>query len=813
MATLDNLVKSNPGYENIDEVHFRRGELLFTENNLSEAEKAYQQVITYGEASAYYERSLYKRGWTLFKQNRIDEGIEEFVRLFDLKFPGAKEGYFELQEKSLTDQELIADALRAVSLSLSYIGGADQVPQYFTGENARNYEDLVYGSLAAHYFEKGRYVDSALAGLEFVRQHPESAQAALFQHRAITAYQEAGFADDVLKGKRDYIDLYEAGYAAWNFEGNDDLEIQVTVFFEDYLIELAQYSHTLAQAEKNTVQRAELYEEAITLYEKYLNYFEQNDNSPEMRFLMAEALFESGRFQESTIQYEKVAYETESEFDKASVAGYAALLAYDKHQELLPPLPTREELIKAKEEGATEAPSVSWKRLAIDSSLRFFDRYSMHESANIVLTRAANDLFSLGELESAISVATRLVSLQPPAAQDLRLSAWSVIAHSEFELEDYVSSENAYTQVLALLPQNDSKYKETRELIAASIYKQGDIARKAGDTQLAVNNFLRIANTVPGSDVQVGAEYDAATVLLDVEDWVGAIGVLLSFRNKYPDNELQSNVTQNLAVAYLESEKPLDAAGEFRRLSDESDDLQVKREALYQSAELYEQENVPSKAAETYSYYLELYREPFIEIVEVQQKMIDLSLGSKNTAAADEWRQKLIDYEANGGAQRNERSKYLAANAVLDLAEPQILAYKSMNLTVPLDVSFQAKRDQMQVALGLLSNAAAYGVESVSTASTYHTAELYRSLSESLLTSERPEGLSELEAEEYTLLLEDQAYPLEDQAIEIHEINIARMPNGIYDEWVRESLKTLASLLPVRYNKEEQSEKYVKSVQ
>ena len=76
-------------------------------------------------------------------------------------------------------------------------------------------------------------------------------------------------------------------------------------------------------------------------------------------------------------------------------------------------------------------------------------------------------------------------------------------------------------------------------------------------------------------------------------------------------------------------------------------------------------------------------------------------------------------------------------------------------------------------------------------------------LSRDLMASDRPKGLNELELEQYEILLEEQAFPFEDNAIDIHEQNASRSWNGIYDKWVKESFASLKELLPGRYDKSE----------
>jgi hypothetical protein len=81
------------------------------------------------------------------------------------------------------------------------------------------------------------------------------------------------------------------------------------------------------------------------------------------------------------------------------------------------------------------------------------------------------------------------------------------------------------------------------------------------------------------------------------------------------------------------------------------------------------------------------------------------------------------------------------------------------------------------------------------------------------MDSERPAELSELELSQYEILLEEQAFPFEEQAIDVHQVNAARTADGVYDDAVRASLDALAALLPVRYAKNEQGEVYVATIQ
>ncbi len=80
------------------------------------------------------------------------------------------------------------------------------------------------------------------------------------------------------------------------------------------------------------------------------------------------------------------------------------------------------------------------------------------------------------------------------------------------------------------------------------------------------------------------------------------------------------------------------------------------------------------------------------------------------------------------------------------------------------------------------------------------------------MTSQRPKGLKKDELEQYNVLLEEQAFPFEEKAIELHEINAKRTADGIYDSSVRGSFAALGQLRPARYGKVERSGRTVDAI-
>jgi tetratricopeptide (TPR) repeat protein len=424
-----------------------------------------------------------------------------------------------------------------------------------------------------------------------------------------------------------------------------------------------------------------------------------------------------------------------------------------------------------------------------------------------VLVRTAREYYELKEYAKAVDVADLVLARRPAVDVEKQRTAWTVIANGRFELGEFDKAEGAYLQVQTLLAPTDPQRAAIDERVAASVYKQAEAKRALGDSRGAVDDFLRVAALSPNAKIRATADYDAAALLLTMQDWPGAIDVLEGFRRNFPGSELQPDVTRKLAVAYVEAGRVGPAAAEFERIAQSPTETpDVQREALQQAAALYEKSGDGPKTVAMLEQYVKRFPQPFDQSIEARQKLADIAGRQGDTRRRAALLDDVIRADRAAGAGRTDRSRFLAARAQLELAQPARDAFVAIQLTSPLKKSLAAKRAAMESALKAYGAADEYAIAEVSTAATYEMAELYRRLSADLLKSERPKSLGAEELEQYDLLLEEQAFPFEEKAIEIHLVNTARAAQGVYDPAVRSSFAALAKLKPARFAKTEQGE-------
>ncbi len=783
LASLDRLVQTYPGSRLLDEAQFRRGELLFSAKQYPAAQLAYEAVIQFGKSSQFYNQSYYKHGWSLFKQGENERSLASFAAVLDALLVSRSDvgALIEVESLSRPNQELVEDTLRVMSITFSYADGAKTLDAFLAQGKPRPYAYVLYARLGDLYMEKERYTDAADSYRAFAANNRNHEKAPLLEMQAIEAYSRGGFPQLVLEGKQEFVESYSFGTPYW--QGRDpEHETKVVVELKANLHDLAQHYHAEAQRSKSVAD----YQEAAKYYRSYLTSFPKDPDAAVTNYLLADTLFESHQFLDAAREYEQTAYGYGGQ-GKAADAGYAAIVAYGKYEETI------------SGEAKTEV-----HRQSVDSSLKFAAAFPQHPESATVLMHAARDLYAAGDYLRALSAAQQLLAMRPPVDATKQRVAWTVIANSNFEQGEYGPAEQAYGNAKALMPNDDPERGVIVERLAASIYKQAEQKNKAGDSAAAVEDFLRVAQLAPTSKIRVNADFDAAALLITAKQWDRAIVVLEGFRANFPHSDLQPDVTRKLAVAYSEAHRPAAAAAEFEQISQmPGESPEVQREATERAAALYEEAGNTAKTRAMLENFVRRYPQPLDPALEARSKLATMADKAGDASGRDHWLREIIAADHAAGAERSDRSRLLAGNATLTLAIPAREEFRRIKLVAPLKKSLVAKRAALEAALKAYEQAADYQVAAVTTAATFESAELYRQLGKDLIESQRPKGLSHDEMEQYDVLLEEQAFPFEEKAIKLHEVNTARTTDGIYDQWVQQSFAALAQLNPGRYAKVE----------
>jgi len=797
---LDRLVSDHPDSRFVPEARFRRAEIAFSREDYRAAASDYGYVVKLGDETPYLQTAQYMRGWSLFKTSDLDWSLESFYAVLDGLLGDSDQLVMDARVEGLdpSERELLEDTFRVTNLALNYLDGAKTLAAEMERLDRPSWQYLAYQRLADDHLARERYLDSVATWQTFIDRNPldpRSPQAHIGMIRTLT---QADFPSEIRPKKEAFVAGYGVYSQFWSVHG-EDVVAAYEPTLKAYLEELAKLDHAAAQAlpeadgARARRERIAAFLKAADWYEEYIVTFPDDPDTAKTLFLLGEVYTEADEHGQAVAAFQRVIRDF-PDYERAGEAGYAAILGLD---ELVASAPAEEREL--------------WQRVKIDAQIEFALLFPGDQRAPAAQGDAADSLFDLGEYEQAVGLAENLLVIWPDIEVALQRPALAIIGHGHFELGNLLAAENAYRTLLTLPLEADEADKVQERLLAA-VYKQGEAAEAAGELDLAVDHLLRLRSLDPTAEIAIQGHYDAVAVLEGAGRIDEAAALLDEFRSLYPEHPLGRDTAKRLAAMYEDSGNSRRAAGEYLRLADSAEEADVRRQSRYRAAELYLELGETAVALENFRSYANTYDRPFDLRLEAIHHLDEIYAQLGDDRQRRRWLAEKIELHDAMGRQATARATYLAAQASYLLAEDDRVLFEAIRLTHPLPESLKRKQSALKQAVRAYEQVADYEVADYATAATYQIASLYASLSQAILASDRPAELSELELAQYEILLEEQAFPFEEQAIELHEINMRRSWQGVYDDWVKKSFSELSRLMPARFDKQEVEIAYVDAI-
>lgn len=764
IAQLTRIIEEHPQSGLYAEALFRRAEKRFALGQYRTAEHDYIRVLAEQKTNQFDEPSRHKLAWAIFKQGRYREALNKLLSLLDEELTPARlsadGSQLQLDDLDSATRTRLTDSVRVTILSYALIGGAKAIPATLRG-HPQHYRALLYLELSDLYKERGHHQVASDILKQYISTHPADAAVLPARQRMIALLEDSGDQSSALAARARFV---------MSKLNSEDAETRALVRKDLGL--LTRHYHAQAQAGDTAA-----YQQARQWYRRLLQAF---PDEHEQRYLYAELMLDKGDNPDAARQFERLGYDTPG-FSKAREAAYASLLARRKS-------------------GQASAQAAA----------RFTKAFPNHKEASNILAGAAESQFEAGNYREAISEAQKVLDRNPAHSQALTMLSLQTHAYAALE-------EHAKTEIHAKrwLKRQSSKHRESdniKTLLAQSIYRQ---AQSLTD-QPAVDKLLQIRSLAPANNSDLGklrasASLQAAQIQLDAKRWPEAASILEELRRAFPNHPQQADIAKGLALAYEGTGDKKRAAAEYSRFSKATDDPTQRRVAAYQTAELHWQAGRLEAARDAFRDYANHYSQPLDPLLQAQSRLARIYAKLKDDRESF-WLKKIVETDAKAGSQRNDISRSLAANASLRLADIDARSYRRTALRMPLEKGIQRKQAALETALAAYGKAADYRIAEVTTAASYQIAELYRDFGRSLLHAPIPKATPAEERETLEILLEEQAFPFEEKAIQIHETNISRFEQGLFDDWVSKSLTALMELVPGKYAKREQGTQHAETL-
>ena len=365
------------------------------------------------------------------------------------------------------------------------------------------------------------------------------------------------------------------------------------------------------------------------------------------------------------------------------------------------------------------------------------------------------------------------------------------------------------------MARGDARVGAVTEQLASAIFKQGDVARDESRWADAAAAFGRILTLAPGSQRRPDAAFDSGVMHLKAEAWAEAAAAFEAFRRRHPDHTLVPDADKWLTTAYVQTGQRGRAAQAFERVAArDTEAADIREEAAWQAARLYHEAGEYRAAGPAYQRYLQRSGIPLDRGQEARLHLADLAREREgNPAMALHWMKEILSADQAAGRARSPLSASLAAQANLMLGRDSAARAKRIALRAPVEASLRERMAAVTTSINHLSAAIEAGYADIITEATYEMASVYLDLSAALLASEHPPELDGAALQEYVLYVEEQAYPMEERAIGMHERNLALLGGGHWDEWIQGSAQVLTKMMPAQYGKREQREDHYASLQ
>lgn len=792
----------------VDESMFRLAEGYFELGDYSNAAAQYQKLLAFSQSKYFHLQAQYKLAWSEYRLDQLDNSGKFAIKVLEA-FPEL-ENALSIDAVPEEKQDLVEDSFRLLSTIFSKQEGSKTLEEIQKLAGHKRYAYLLYDSLFRYYLTKDRFQDAAQVANAYTENYPTNYHAYQMALNEIKSYRAGKFEIQEWKAKEHLVEKFGLHTDYWAGL-TPEQKLVVRPILVEHLLELAHlyyvrmqtaYEQQVALAASKTSDKNTLQAKASSYHafgkqsaDYYLALVEARENSRMnggSLYLAAEALFKAGEYQRSIDVYERAAYEQSGHAD-AVKAGYAAILTY-------------EDLAKSYRPKMDPVTADLHEKSRRESVLRFTKYFPGATQTPALLNGLANEYFVEKDYNLAEKISSEVIA-KPTASAEILYASGLVNAHSNFELENYKAAEVAYERILGFKKAKDQSVLSER--LAASIYKQAEQETMVG---LSAELYLKVVDKVPNASIVPQALYDASSQFLQVNKWRQAIASLSVFQQRFPKHPLYNDASDKLVFAYIENKEPISAAEKLVEIAKTVGDKEKSSNSLYRAAEIYLENDFRNLAMPLLASFIDRYPNKFDLSIEAHNLHIAYHAEQNNKDAKVEWQKKLVAYEKANAKNRTARSSSLASNAAFELTYADVENFESIKLSLPLKKSLEKKKKALKSVVSKLEGLSDYQDSVIMSAATYQIASIYRTLARDILSSERPKSLSALQLEQYNILLEEQAYPFEEQAMDIYKINIQKVSQGHYDKWIERTFEVMAQMNPTEFERNLKVTPYAESM-
>lgn len=743
VKVFEDILRNYPESDYSTEVSFRLGEFYFETGQYGEALEKYRRILD-KPRSAFYEKALYKMGWIHIKLDAFEQAVDMFMAVVDRRWDGKP-----------TEGGQTEEPISCIVLSLDNFKNTGKAIAYLESKGVRGYAPFVLSRLGERLTEETRFAEAALVYRYFTDRFPDDPLCPFVYEKLAALIDRGGAEEESLKTRWAIAHMYNP-LTAWYKKNYPNGSEKLDGLLSTTLVSVSRKHHSLGKsgADPSGLDRA------VEGYRLYLASYPNGPDAKEMNLLLADALFDSKRYADAAVEYEQAAklYRQGPEFQDMV---YDAFLSY--------------EMVFQNEKTAETARAAD----------RLLEVYRDAVLKNPKLAGAQMRLSSMyaetGDYKTARAVLAPLMDGKGYA------EAARMTAELHIKERDFKSAEDVYSSMAGR-----TKAPESIERLAQVRYMLAEASLKDGKLKEAAAGFDSAFSTRPGSPTGEASLIKLGYINMRLRDYGGLDSTIDLLSKTYPASALANSFTVE-AGRWIEVVNPLAAAAYFEKASVNTASTDA-RTLVNAAAALYEKNGEYGRAEDALKRYLSSGRhnggdEPSIRLMIAGAQM---KAGRKEAVAA----------LAGLVSQRGRIDDGVVARANLMLINSRAGEYLDLRLTQPFEETFDKKTRYLDNFLKEYSEAAKFKIPEILPEIYLRMGALFENFRDSIVRSERPGGLTKEQMDEYGFLLEEKAYPYDEQAVKVYErcADAARR-HSLRDEWSERCFARLADIRPALYKR------------
>jgi TolA-binding protein len=748
IAIFEGLVKNYPQSIYFPEVNFRLGEFYFETEQYGEAREAYGRILNFPQ-SVFYYKAMYKLGWVYYKLDDFKNASDLFMAIIDRSWEGEfKEG------------GLLEESISCFVMSLHRFNSTDDIISYLKSKGLRGFTLLVFNKLGELYAQETRYENAISVYKAMLEISPEDINNPYIYMNIADLYDYIGDRKSSLDAREQLISQHNP-MTVWYGKNYPNGDAKLDNLISKEMIYVSKAYH-LSGKEANNIGHIK---NAIDGYNNFLFFFPKSQNYKDVSLLLAEALFDSGMYRDAALAYERASILYNEPSRRGEIA-YSAILTY-------------EILFNNPEED---------KKVVIENAVRVLDANGKDFSS---IGRLERTIYTVSDMYARLNIFNKAREVIMPLTKGKdAVVAYKRIAELYLAEDNLIASEDVYSRLLSI-----SKDIEIQETLAKLRYKIGEEHLKTGRLDEAAKKFEQSFASYPSSAVGESALIKLGIINIQKKNIDAIRGIVERILKNHPNSDGAISLLIE-AGRKLENDEPLKAAALYEEASSITSDSINYQKLIFAAVAIYEKNIKYGKAAELCERSLSDGKMPSDKELELRYRLgyFQIMLGKKEDGV------KNLNWLIEKGREIND---IFAARAELIIIKERLNAYLAMRLTQPFEDTLKKKTEDLNGIIKDYSSLAGYKAAEILPEMFFSMGVAIENFRDSILQSERPEGLTKEEMEEYNFLLEEKAYPYDEKAVKMYEecLKVGR-EYKLYNELIQNGINRLASLRPALYKRE-----------